>query len=134
MSKEKIEYVKQWLQKANDDLRAFDYLMRDEFPITSIAGFHLQQAAEKFLKAFLEANNIFFARTHDIEYLLHLCSELNPAFANVETGNLTDYAVDIRYPGDQLIPSVDELIRAKEWVHTMKRLVEEAILPFLFEN
>ncbi len=134
MSAEKAEYIKQWLQKANDDFRAFDYLMKDEFPLTTIAGFHLQQAAEKFLKAFLEANSISFARTHDIEYLIQLCAELNPAFANVETGNLTDYAVDIRYPGDQVIPSAEELIRAKEWVSTMKQIVEEAIWPFLFEN
>jgi HEPN domain-containing protein len=61
--------------------------------------FHLEQAAEKFLKAILSYNNIHFEKTHDIVELLELCSTNNiplPKYAD-EFENLYPYAVQGRY-------------------------------------
>lgn len=63
------------------------------------ACFHAQQAAEKYLKAFLSFNGVIFPRTHDIEELLVLCAKINKQFLDLidETIFLTDYAVELRY-------------------------------------
>jgi HEPN domain-containing protein len=58
MNKATTEFVKQWLLKANEDLLVVEKLTEYEIIATSSACFHCQQAAEKFLKAFLIANDI----------------------------------------------------------------------------
>ena len=45
-------------------------------------------------------------RTHNIEYLLEKCSKIDKCFSLVDLGNLTDYGVEVRYPGDFLEPSM----------------------------
>ncbi|HPI31215.1 MAG TPA: HEPN domain-containing protein, partial [Bacteroidales bacterium] len=122
MNEEKMLYIKQWLEKAKDDLRVYDILMKDENPVLSIAGFHLQQSAEKYLKAYLEYMSVPFAKTHDIEYLLELCASLNALFAQINFVNLTDYAVDMRYPGFMQTPTKNELEQDYISVHEIKRI------------
>jgi len=128
MNEKKLEYVKLWLEKAEDDLIAYLTLSKAEKPLFAIAGFHLQQASEKFLKAFLEYHSIAFAKTHDVEYLLHLCSQIKPEFASVNTGNLTDYAVDLRYPGYIYESSEKELHDAFDATMQIKLLVVSVIV------
>ena len=61
--------------------------------------FHLQQCAEKLIKAVLSKNQIYYPRIHDLETLLNLLPENCIAF---ETDRellieLNDYAVEGRY-------------------------------------
>jgi HEPN domain-containing protein len=77
---EKRAYINQWLFKAEDDLKAYKLLINSEFTLFAIAAFHLQQSSEKYLKAYLEYHNKTFAKTHDIEYLLQLCAQINSVF------------------------------------------------------
>lgn len=55
--------AEQWLKFVNDDLRAADVLLREG--IFNMVCFHVQQAVEKSLKAFLRHHNqnIPFIRT-----------------------------------------------------------------------
>ncbi len=98
------DFIKQWLLKANEDLLVVQKLTESEIVATSSICFHCQQALEKFLKAFLIANNIEIKRTHNIEYLLVECSEIDKEFANIDPKELSDFGVDVRYPGDFYIP------------------------------
>jgi HEPN domain-containing protein len=70
------EYVRRWLTKANNDLKVAEHeiVLRPEDMVTEAICFHCQQAVEKFLKAYLITNEIEFGRTHNLEYLLELCS------------------------------------------------------------
>ena len=120
MRSEKEIYIKQWLSKAEDDLKAYQLLMNAEF---AIAAFHLQQSAEKYLKAYLEYNIIPFSKTHDIEYLLQMCAQVNVCFGKINAGNLTDYAVDLIYPGDIYEINKKELEIASHIVFDIKQLV-----------
>ena len=63
------------------------------------ACFHAQQAAEKYLKAFLCFNGIDFPKTHDIEELLGLCATRDKRFSDLveETVFLTDFAVELTH-------------------------------------
>jgi HEPN domain-containing protein len=65
------------------------------------AGFHLQQAAEKALKAVLVAHGSQVPRTHDLDHLVELVEELEPMLGS--WGDrllvLNEYGVVQRYPG-----------------------------------
>jgi HEPN domain-containing protein len=64
--------------------------------------FHCQQAAEKYLKAFLVEHQIEFRPKHDLLYLLNLALNVDAAFEfiRMDLEFLNDYAVDVRYPGE----------------------------------
>ncbi|HEW93020.1 MAG TPA: HEPN domain-containing protein [Thermotogaceae bacterium] len=118
--------VRKWILKADNDLKvAKDELETDE-PVTDAVCFHAQQCAEKYLKAFLIFNGEEISRTHDIAYLIALCSELDPDFKNlnrVDVVALTDYAVEIRYPDDFYFPDVEEARSAVEIAEEIKDFV-----------
>src|ERR1051325_7430023 len=94
--------TREWVDKAEADF-ATALLLRKSRKKHSrdIVCFHLQQCVEKYLKARLEEAGIVIAKTHDLEKLLNhvlpvepLWSTLRPALAAI-----TDYAVEVRYPG-----------------------------------
>ena len=73
--KSKIDLVKAWLKKAENDLIAAENSVK--IKLYDIASFHAQQCAEKYLKAFLTYHEIEFEKTHAIEdLLLPKCSVL----------------------------------------------------------
>jgi len=105
------EAVKQWVQKAENDLKiAQDELVTIE-PATDMVCFHFQQCVEKYLKAFLVLHNKDFRWTHNIAELIELCKEIDPDFDALygkDADKLTIYAVQVRYPDDFYMPEVAE--------------------------
>ena len=87
-------------------------------PNFDAACFHAQQCAEKYLKAVLQEREAAFGKTHDLLTLLDTLGPSNPSFADIRevVDELTDYAVDLRYPGD----SADR-DRAERAVETARR-------------
>lgn len=77
----KRELIQQWLAKAEEDFRVVEYLLTDDTAYLSAIGFHAQQAAEKYLKAFLVLNQIEFTKTHNLGELLDLFSQVDPSLA-----------------------------------------------------
>jgi HEPN domain-containing protein len=77
MNQGTILFINQWLAKANENMFVVDKLTEDEITATSAVCFHCQQAVEKFLKAYLIANGFDIKRTHNIEYLLAECSDID---------------------------------------------------------
>jgi len=63
--------------------------------------FHAQQAAEKFLKAFLVRWQIEFPKTHDLQQILSLVAKQDRDLAGSlrDVVTLTPYGVQVRYPG-----------------------------------
>lgn len=104
------EYVNKWIKKADNDLKVAsnELSLSTEYMVTEAICFHSQQAAEKLLKAYLIALGIDFDRTHNIEYLIKLCSSKDKDFIDLDAGNLTSYAVNIRYPDSFSIPDIEE--------------------------
>mgnify|MGYP006277603773 CR=1 FL=1 len=106
----KDEYLKKWLIKADEDFKVAEHeLERSESEmVTSAVCFHCQQCVEKLLKAYLVFNKIDFGRIHDLKVLLELCRRNDKDFENVDVGNLTFYAVEIRYPDEFYVPNLEE--------------------------
>ena len=98
----KIEFTREWVRKAEIDLKTAEHLGKSGTDFMEGAAFHSQQAAEKYLKAFLVWHQIEFPKTHDIEALLRLVGKADNRIAEVlrDAVALTPYGVDYRYPGD----------------------------------
>ena len=92
------------LELAKKDYKAALILAHAEDPQTDAAGFHLQQAVEKSLKAWLVAQGIAYPRTHDLSLLLGLLEDhdqyIEPIFWSLL--ELNPFAVQFRYelPGE----------------------------------
>src|ERR1700686_3354518 len=92
----KVEFVRQWVSKAESDLSAAEYLSRSGGSHVYAAAFHAQQAAEKYLKAFLVWHQIEFKKIHDISALLRLASKADQDIAGLlkDAEILTPYGVE----------------------------------------
>jgi len=86
------------LTLARRDLRAAE-ILRDEPDVgDGIVGFHIQQAAEKALKAWLTILGIGFPRTHDLSLLIHKLSSVGVEVESLwELLDLNPFAVQLRY-------------------------------------
>lgn len=94
------EIVREWLQKAENDLRSAERLLAEPAALPDTASFHCQQAVEKSLKALLQSHQADIPRTHDLRALAGMCRELEPTLdsnlAN-RAAELNEYAVASRY-------------------------------------
>jgi HEPN domain-containing protein len=116
------QYIKQWILKANEDLLVVERLTENEIVAPSAVCFHCQQAVEKYLKAFLISHDVEIRRTHNIEFLLTECCDINPIFSEIDPKNLSDYGVDVRYPGDIYIPDDSEVLDSISIVRQINRV------------
>jgi len=121
--------VKAWLQKAYSDLCAARILVSHGATVRDIAVFHCQQAAEKALKAFLIWKAVPFDRVHNLIYLLDLCETENNNFAalRVISETLTPYAVEVRYPGERLQLSLEDVTEALSGAETVWTFVLQCL-------
>ena len=89
-----------WIRKADADLAAARILAHADPPLPDQTGFLCQQAAEKYLKAFLLAIGQEPPRIHDVEVLVEMCASADPEFERLlpEVEGLTEFAVLFRYP------------------------------------
>jgi len=120
MSKESDEYFLQWIEKAEEDRLVVQQLVDADSSARGAIGFHCQQAAEKFLKAYLIFHGIDPERTHNLEFLVKRCSDIDKDFVKIYLMNLTDYGVEARYPGDFLEPSIIEIRELIQIVDTIR--------------
>ncbi len=124
MNEEKANYIAQWIAKANQDCLAVEILLKDDpLSVAGVIGFHCQQSIEKFLKAFLVLNDFDFSRTHNLEELKDKCSEYDSDFLVLNYLDLTDYAVNFRYPDGEYIPEMKEIETYYYLVQKTKELV-----------
>jgi HEPN domain-containing protein len=123
------EFVRQWLLKAEEDFNAAKSLITYGASFLSTVCFHSQQAAEKYLKAFLTYHQVEFPKTHDIDELLDLIaptdSKLSESLRDVIV--LTNYGVDVRYPGDFPNATSSDAQQAIQMAEKVRRLVLELL-------
>ncbi len=142
--------VTEWLRKANEDLAAAEHLLSEaetqadvaenipapEHPTlgapryANIVAFHCQQAAEKYLKAFLTRHATEFPKTHDLEQLLDLAQTVDERLADLlrDVIVLTPYGVELRYPGDRPDVTLEQARQAVQLARKAQQAVDEAAL------
>lgn len=130
MKGDKLEVVKGWFRKAENDLINAEHTMKMENAPYDTVCFHAQQCAEKYLKGFLTFHEIEFPKTHSLEDLVLLCKQAAPSIES-EVGDveiLSSYGVEIRYPDEIYydVPKED----AEEAVNLAKR-VKSVVLKYV---
>lgn len=102
--------------KAERDFKSAEILNKSELGDQAI--YHLQQAGEKALKAFLIYKNVKLVRSHDLSAILDKCVAIDNDFELLydSAENLTPFSTAFRYMdiGFGLIPSSDVVSEAKE--------------------
>jgi HEPN domain-containing protein len=98
MLPEESIHPRDWIRIAEKDLSRVERSLRDADP--ELAGFCLQQAVEKFLKAFLLRKGWQLRRIHDLEALLDDAVGHDPAFERFRPAcqRITKYYMLERYP------------------------------------
>ncbi|MEM3415703.1 MAG: HEPN domain-containing protein [Thermoproteota archaeon] len=107
----KRKIVLKWIKKADGDLKVVKHLIAIDEPPTDILCFHCQQAIEKYLKAFLTFWDVRVKKTHDMNTILNLCIGQDEEFKRLDKekiSGLSYYAVEVRYPEEFYIPTLDE--------------------------
>ncbi len=98
MARRESRLPQDWFDKADKDLRRVDALLAIDD--VEGAGFHLQQAAEKYLKGYLLGQGCELKRTHDLEDLLNAAVSYDEKFEAFRDACrfTTEFYVEQRYP------------------------------------
>ncbi len=123
-----VKYYEILLQKAAVDIRSATILNNDFQNGNSaldieVILFHLQQAAEKCLKAMLSFHQINYQKVHDLEVLVNLITDNKiPLLINsTRLIDLSDFAVEGRYSVIH-----DDLIDAEQYFKEINQLYQQA--------
>ncbi len=91
--------VREWLDKADEDYGFAASTLQDTAYFALIC-FHFQQAAEKYLKAYIVANELEFRPAHNLLELLEICRRREPSFKQLREAcrYLNPFYIEKRYP------------------------------------
>ena len=129
--------VRNWIARAESDLKIAKDEMKTEDPATDAVCFHAQQCVEKCLKAYLIFHQKHFKKTHNIAKLIELCKGITEEFDflyKLKADSLTSYAVEIRYGEEFYFPTLEEtkeavVIAEKVKVFVLQKLKEAGFKP-----
>ena len=134
-----IAIVREWMDKADEDFSFARINLEERKPFFAQICFHFQQAAEKYLKAYIVAHELEFRKIHELPLLLKICTSRDPSFSQVQSDCefLTTYYVETRYPVHWPTNfSYDETQKALHSASRIRSLIKEKMDPFftLSEN
>lgn len=94
-----LDIAKEWIGKANEDF-GFAVSGIEYTDFFSPICFHFQQAAEKYLKAFILANELEFRPIHNLIELLETCKAVESKVEELRNDcvYLNPFYIDTRYP------------------------------------
>lgn len=124
----RLDQARLLLRKAQQDEVIVQRLIDDPAINDESLGFHVQQAAEKLLKALLALQGIDYPRTHDLDLLVELLEQTTCPLPEglLTIVELTPMATVFRY---EELP-LDEPLPREQWPGLIARLrefVEERI-------
>jgi HEPN domain-containing protein len=111
-----------WISKANKDLVTAGFALESvDGPLPVTTALHCQQAAEKYLKAFLQEHGIALTRQSSLTPLLESCVSVDNSFEELRTdiNRLEGYSIASRYP-----KASDSLEFRNEAIAAAKRVKE----------
>jgi len=114
-----------WLRYAAEDLRAAEAMLEKLAVEPRHICFLAQQAEEKSLKAVLIFEQIKFPFRHDLDELRNLVPEgWALGQCSVDLAELTEWAVEARYPTDDDDPIFEDAQRAVEQARSVYLLAQ----------
>ena len=119
----------EWVEKAERDYETMERESRvRKNPNPDAVCFHAQQCVEKYIKARLCEEGERIPRIHDLNALLEKVIPFEPLWeAHRENFiYLSEYAVNIRYPGD--FTEKDDAMAARKYCRVFREVVRMSIL------
>ncbi len=119
-----------WIWKADRDF-SLATQVNQSFP--DMAAFHYQQAAEKYLKAYLSFHRVALKKTHNIGTLALMASQIDSTFSQLagvaDVDAITEFATLFRYPNEEEVdfPEEADLTSARSFCLAAKQMVVERI-------
>jgi HEPN domain-containing protein len=94
------DLFQEWLDKAEEDFQFAIVNLEEGRPFFAQICFHFHQAAEKYLKAYIVAQDLEFRKTHDLPLLLKICVSRDTALEELrdDCEYLNASYIDARYP------------------------------------
>lgn len=94
------QIIDSWIDKADEDLVFAKAILEDHLEFYLQICFALQQAVEKYLKAYIIATGLEFEKIHDLNKLLQMCAQKDEEFNNFSetTKLLNPFYIGTRYP------------------------------------
>lgn len=135
MDKKKL-LVKEWIKKAGHDLGMAKLALEHKEEFTDSICFHCQQYVEKILKAYLVHQDIEFAKTHSLAYLVDLMGQKEQVSEELYllVEELESYAVGIRYPSDAFEPTKADAVKAYENAIKVQEIIHEKLKSYMIER
>lgn len=126
---EQTQAVHRWLHYAQEDLQTAAELLKQAHVIPRHVCWLSQQAAEKSIKAALVFSQIDFPYSHDLDLLRNIL----PKTWQVKTkcfdlAELTEWAIESRYPGDWPDATVEDAQCALKQAESIYSLILEDII------
>ena len=124
--------VEEWIEKADEDFEFALVNLQEGKPFIAQICFHFQQAAEKYLKAYIVAKDLEFRKTHDLPMLLNICISKNSAFETLseDCEYLNTFYIESRYPVHWPTNyTKGEALKAKTAVQHIHDAIETALQP-----
>jgi len=121
--KNKFDWIKEWINKGDKDLKVAETFLND-VNMGDVVCFHAQQAAEKYLKAYLNWLEIEYPKTHLLEKLIELASLKDKDILKLkeDSAKLSPFAIQGRYPEFEL-PLQEDVLKAIEISKMIRRYV-----------
>ncbi len=121
--------TREWLDKAEADLRPAEWELLADPPNYDASAFHAQQSAEKNLKARLVEAEVAFPKTHDLAAILDLLMPLEPTWNRLrrDLDALTSLGIEVRYPG--MKADLEDAEQAIRTATELNELVRAALEP-----
>lgn len=130
--KEKPAEWQTWLNYAEEDLKSAVVLLNSENIFPRNICYLCQQAVEKALKTIYIFLNLSFHKTHDLDFLLErLPLDWKTNLNLIQLSDLTEWAIEARYPGDYSPPSekdaIDSINSARVNIQAIKSVIDRYI-------
>lgn len=118
-----------WMQRADDDLRVARLASEPTPPMPPAAAFHVQQAAEKLVKALLILADREVPKSHDIGKLIERLGPVPGLDAELAAtlAEYTDWAFAGLYPDQDPEPTAEQVAAALPPVDRLRALVADRL-------
>lgn len=128
MSPEQKEVIAEWYQKGDEDLLAAKVVIEASPMLYDVAAFHSQQAAEKYLKAYLVYFETMPPKVHDLKQLIDLLEKFDSSINEIRDAEfLSMYAVRSRYPDDYEIETKEHALEITAIADKVKSFIQNKI-------
>lgn len=123
------KHARLMLTLAGKDVKALQGMESSETFANEVFGFHVQQAVEKTLKAWLSLEGVPYPRIHDLEQLVSLLEQRGQVVTEEIRAlcDFTDFAVQFRYEGFEMSEGDLDRPSVIRGVHSLLEHVEQRL-------